>query len=512
MHPRIPLPIDVEVDGIRCRASDWGPGGLCLTSDTLALMPGEVRQARLTFDMSGFNVTVEVAFRTVWSHDDQSYGVRFVDLTPDQARLLDSLVAGYLRGEALPLQRLFQPIAAEERPRSAAPLPGRLLSLLARLRLVLVLLGGGALVIGLALYVISSRMVVYSDYGAIAGELYLLRAPEAGLLHLAGLRPGQPVHQGQVLGEIEPSVPAQAQADARGKVIVLQAQIDQRSEMLASAQAGFRNLLRTAEAQVKAAADEREAIERQVAAQERTFQRVLQMAKAGWLSYLRADQEEVALQQHLRARAAARANEEAARARLEDAKQGRFVSDGRSTQASPEDIARELQELRTQRDQLEVVAKAQVARRPVPSPCDCTVTGVQAADGTFVSAGIQIATLGREMAAGRQVDTLIVTSRMKFIRVGQRVKVFLPDRDNPVGGNVIVVTYNAGNTGRIGLPDTLRTLNDYGLVTVALDQDAQAAATGQPALLMAPVGFDMVLRSIPGFGWLLKTVAHPGQD
>ena len=141
------------------------------------------------------------------------------------------------------------------------------------------------------------------------------------------------------------------------------------------------------------------------------------------------------------------------------------------------------------------------ASTPLVSPCDCTVATIVAPDQTFVQVGNPIANLAVIRKGDTQVDALVPSGLMSFLRSGQAIRVFLSDRTEAVTGALTALNYNPVNTGRVGLPDTLRTLNNYGLITVTL-HDVGDIPVGTPAVINASVSPTMLLRNVPGFNTL----------
>lgn len=216
---------------------------------------------------------------------------------------------------------------------------------------------------------------------------------------------------------------------------------------------------------------------------------------------MRADQEQVTLRTQQHDLMLARENETAAQQRQDDARRGRFTTDGRSTQLAPADAARDLRVLEAHRDSAAAALAALSASTPIVSPCECTVATVAAPDQSFVMQGATIANLAVSTAGTAQVDALVPIGLLSFVRLGQTVRVFLGDRSNATTAVVAAVNFNPVNTGRVGLPDTLRTLSNYGLVTVTL-QDAADLHVGLPAVLNALVGPAMLVRNLPGLATL----------
>jgi hypothetical protein len=70
-----------------------------------------------------------------------------------------------------------------------------------------------------------------------------------------------------------------------------------------------------------------------------------------------------------------------------------------------------------------------------------------------------------------------------------------------VAGRVAAINFNPGSTGRIGLPDSLRTLADYGLLTVTLVDPSAAPPAGLPVTVTAPVEWTALAANFPLLRW-----------
>lgn len=511
VHPRIGLPIRVEIAGETYRASDWSLGGLRLQSPNLALTVGEVRQARLLFTLPGFTATLEATLKVVWRSDAEC-GIRYIDISTDTARVISELVDLYATGRLRSMGGLAGggTTPPPETKDDGAWLDTAL-ELWHRFRTAALLALCCGLLLLLALYVIASRLTIYSDYAAVAGPAAMLRAPQAGILHGAPLAVGSAIKAGTVIAELAPVVPPQTRLDITQKLRVLDVQIAEQARTLASAQQGFQNFVATAQAALTSATEQRRTLEQIVAAHQRNFARINRLAQQGWLSYIQSDQQLIAMLADQRNLEAARSAEADAANRLADARAGRFTSDGRSTQLSPANMQANLAALQAERSALQGQEKKLAAPLPITAPCTCSVTSLLAPMGSFVSAGAEIAGLVGLDARRHQVDALVPNNRIDFLSVGERVRVYLTDRKAEVRGTIAAINHNAANTGRAGLPDTLRTLGSYGLVTVDLAPGIKPARVGVPALLEASVSIHNVLRNIPGLGWLFGNDATATQ-
>jgi multidrug efflux pump subunit AcrA (membrane-fusion protein) len=261
--------------------------------------------------------------------------------------------------------------------------------------------------------------------------------------------------------------------------------------------AGFASYRRRAQAALDATVSARQIAERSLAAQERLYGRVATLARQGLAAPLRVDQLEIDVLAHRRALTEARAAETLARRQLEDAVAGRFVSDGRTSQAAPAQVAEEISALLAQRNGINEMLDGLRRRIPLHAPCDCRLIQLGTSSGAFVAAGDAIAALSEVgQSEASEVDALVPAARFGLLRLGQPVKVYLGGAGDAVPGRIVNLSLSHEAGGRVGLPARLRQVDRHGLVTVRLDSVPAGAAIGLPALLKAPVELGMLLRSL----------------
>ncbi|MEI6161939.1 MAG: PilZ domain-containing protein, partial [Roseococcus sp.] len=211
---------------------------------------------------------------------------QIIEMSPDAAAALDRLVAIWLSGseslaDALSRSSLEAPEPAQPRSRN--------------LRSVAVFGAALAALLLAAAYVASSRLMVYSEFGAISAPMWLVRAPQPGLLLLRAGAPGTVTEPGQLLGELHPALPPQLLSDSENQLQALEARSRQLQGELAHGEASFQSFRAQAEAEFAATSETRRLMERQVATQERLFNRLAGLSRQGIISAARVDQEEINL-------------------------------------------------------------------------------------------------------------------------------------------------------------------------------------------------------------------------
>jgi multidrug resistance efflux pump len=496
LHPRVTLPASVLIAGAEYALSDVSLGGFALEGEG---PPARVDDPfRVVFHVGKADLTlaIEATAKVRRLSRGAAKSFQIIEMSPDAAVALDRLVAIWLSGsESL----------ADALSRSSLEAPEPAQSRSGRWRSVAVFGAALAVLVLAAGYVAASRLVVYSEFGAIAAPMWMVRAPQPGLLVLQAGAPGTLTEPGQVLGELHPALPPQLLADTENQLQALEARSRQLAGELAHGEASFEAFRAQAEAEFAAASETRRLMERQVATQERLFNRLAGLSRQGVVSAVRADQEEINLMNQRRALAEAAAAENAARLLVAEARAGRFRSDGRPTARSPEEVRREAAAVGSSLEEMRATLARLRAPVPLVSPCLCRIAQVAVPSGTAVVAGDVLLGLAETTSQARlEVDALVPSTRMPFLEQGQRVMVRLAGSQEPTPGRITGLNLNPENTGRIGLPDNLRSLRIYGLVTVALDEPPPGSAIGLPALLQAPISLRMLLLNLPGFAWIAR--------
>ncbi|MGK7870509.1 HlyD family efflux transporter periplasmic adaptor subunit [Falsiroseomonas sp. E2-1-a20] len=509
MHPRVRLPAHLEVGQVPYPLKDWSLGGAAMEGAGPPSQIGDLHRAYLVLSHPVTPRPVEVGIRILSTEAGRATTIQFIEIQLADARWLDQTIKTWLEdsghGTDLATSSTQQISASRTSGMSLLPvgLPG------ARSLVAVVALASGFMLLAIVAWLLlSQRLAVYSDFAAVSQSLRVLRAPQAGILSPLTTVQGDRLLAGRPIATLTPVMPPQIEAElapliqeAEARLLALRDEHDQ-------AQAGLEGFRARMEAALRAASSNRQLISQQVSAQARVFQRLQTLSRQNIVSAHRVDQEEVVLLAQRRSLAEAQLAETEARQSLADADRGRFLSDGRPNQRSPADIEREIRSLAARRDELRATSARLTAPIVLAAPCDCLVVHATAAGGAFVAAGeilLGLAQPGSSLEV--EVDALVPSNRMAFIRQGQAVRVQLAGHEDYTTGTITAMNLNPENTGRVGLPDNLRSLKPYGLVTVTLDESARGLPAGQPALLIAPVDLRLLLQQVPGLSWLVTD--HP---
>ena len=500
MFPRVDQPLAVEFDtGERFQASDWSVAGFSLSDEGFASAKGAVHRVWLSIGLTDCNIVVEADAKVSWMSGGGARGFRFVGLSSDKARILDHFIESGIEGEAAVVGGLaLQPrVASPAHDRTNAGLIRAAHNVKQALKLLLLI---GAVLAG-GVFVVARLLTVTTDYAAVAADLQQLHAPESGYLRGGAIEVGTHLRVGQRIGSIEPVATPQARLSTETQIAALQTSLDQQNAALDQAKAGFETFRQSARTDLEEAVSGRKMLEAQVAAENKVYLRYVALQQKGIVAEQRTDEEQQVLLTLQRSLATARDAEVAMRQKRDNAEAGRFSSDGRSTQKSPADLQQEARTTEATILRLKSMLSALDEPLPILSPCDCTVSALSATPGSFVASGAAIAELAQDGRGHVSIDALVQNPRLNLVRQDQTVTVYLADRPEGVAGHVTGVNFNPTNTGRTGLPTALKTLDDYGVMTVELDAPMGRLPSGLPATVSAPITWTALSANLPALRW-----------
>ncbi len=510
MFPRVDQPLLITFDtGERFQARDWSVAGFSLPDGGFSSAKGAVHRVWLSIALSDCNIVVEADAKVSWVSGGSARGFRFIGLSSDKTRILDHFIESGIEGDTavgyLPLQPRIAGLAHGRvkagllRAAQAAKQASKLLVLTG------VVLAGGVFVVG-------RLFTVTTDYAAVAADLQQLHAPESGYLRGGTIETGAHFRVGQRIGQIEPVATPQQRLSTETEIAALQTSLDQQNAALDQAKAGFETFLRSARTDLEEAESGRKMLESQVAAENKVYLRYVSLQQKGIVAEQRTDEEQQVLLTLQRSLATARDAEGAMRQKLDNAEAGRFSSDGRSTQKSPADLRDEARTTEASLGRLKAMLSALDEPLPILSPCDCTVSALSATPGSFVASGAAIADLAQDGNGHVAIDALVQNPRLNLVRQDQVVTVYLADRPEGVAGHVAGINFNPNNTGRIGLPASLKTLDDYGVMTVEIDAPMKRLASGLPASVSAPITWTALSANLPALRWANDVGTEIGRE
>lgn len=493
MHPRAKILAETEFNGTTFPIVDLSVGGFAFLKLGPQAKLGDPVKGLIHIGGRDLRMTVEITARVVRSDKDCATAVQFIDLPIHSANAIDWLVEAWLNGQTDRPPPLMSPMLAP--PMDASERFDR-----QQIQSTLLLIAGALVAIVLLSTIVSNRLVIQSDFAAVSAPLRQLRAPQDGVLSLDIEKLGTLVYRDQLIGRLQPIVAPNTYIQMQPQIQFLQNQVTALQNELADASANVGNFRNQAEANLVAASQSRQLIDKQVKAQDRLFQRLKGLAANGLVATTRVDQEEVLLMTRSSELAQAIAAENAARLAVKQGQAGKFLADGRPVARSPRDVRRELAATRASLAETQSVMTRIANPLPLLSPCECVLAQLAAATGTALAAGDPIASLAVQPQEGTaEVDALVPANRLTFLRTGQEVRVFVGGQSETVSGRILSINYNPANAGRIGLPAALSTQRAYGLVTVSIAKTSVVVPTGMPAVIEAPIELQTLLTNIPGW-------------
>lgn len=372
VHPRIDIPLTVEINGVRHVVADWSLGGFGLEASAPDCEAGDVFKCRLIFIFPHVEATLTLLAKAVRVVDGKGRGFQFVDMTADQAEALSYIVDNYLSGDIVTVAGLASHGMPPEISFSDET-TRRMRAVSAALRLGAILV----VTIGVAAFgavsLLSSFLTVQSEYAAVASDRIVMRAPQAGFLLAATATTGETVTRDSVLFEISAPVNPQDIAALEQEIVSAQKQIELEVEHLSDVEAAFGSWVGQLQADIAAADTRVRLMTSEVAVRQRLFDRRAGLAKDGRAAAVQVDEAEVALRQAQIALADEKATLQRLRDELKLAGAGLYLGDTRATRQTPGDVRRSLAERREQLSAKEATLRARQARFVVRSPCDCVV-------------------------------------------------------------------------------------------------------------------------------------------
>lgn len=510
MQPRVSVPLRMSFADGRCRhVKDWSLTGFSLPAASFAAAEGSVHQVHLRVPLAGCEVTVEADAKVTRVAGAYALGFRFIGMAPERSRVIEHFVRSGVSGDAAVVGGL--PFTHDETSEIGPRRRGALLRNAGQaLKLALLT----ALVVGGTGFVAARMLTVTTDYAAVSATLQQIHAPEAGYLVSERLAVGSHLFAGQRIGTIQPVADVRTRLATETQIVSLEAGLKQQRLALEQAKAGFAIFLQSSRTELEEAIASRQMLETQVSAENRVRERLTALKARDVVGQQRLDEEQQSLLVLQRALSAARGAEAAARQKLANAEAGRFGSDGRTTQRSPADLQYEIETMQTSIAGRKAVLAGLDRPVPIVSPCDCTVTAIGTTPGSFVLSGAAVADLAQaDRNETAVIEALVQTPRLNLVRRGQAVTVYLADRPDALAAHVTDVNFDPGNTGRTGLPAALRVRDDYGLMTVRLDDPIAAPRPGLPAAVTAPITWTALFANFPALQWgkaVIEKLAEQG--
>lgn len=417
LHPRVRLPLVVELADQQVATADWSLGGFTLERPLAAAQVGDVIDVALRFGSFDAAVCLRgLKAEVVRCGPGINTAFKFLALSDEQQRLMERLIADHLSGQL----RSFEDLMTQRNgllkhtkvatPVSAATARGRLR--------IFGVAGVLALLIALCGWLLQrSLLSVHSAYATAILPLVSLAAPVTGIVTFASVDEGRPVSAGDLLFSVAPTG-ANNEFDQlvvtrtmlMGKRAVLEQQLREAQTYIGS--------LKTSYQQRGRALDRRtEALDDEIALRLATVSRVAELAKKGYVPAVLYDEERIALARLERQKAELQDE----RARLDSetrlAAAGIATDSLTDTSSTPGRLGEDIDRLDAELRAVDATLVRVERRHAVISPCDCTVQRLLLDNQVVASAATPVILLRRH-GQRPMVRALVPSSRAQRLSVG----------------------------------------------------------------------------------------------
>lgn len=498
---RVTAPLWVTVDGETVMADDWSLGGFGVPL-ARPVPRGELLSVRLAFPVGNAELAFATTCEVVHAGADGRYGLRFVDLSPDQLELLRQMWIAATTGQVVPFDAC---LAAPPAPPPDSPEPAALTPRRALRRLIgyaVLLAAGAAVLAGLLVSFHARFMVVRADHAAMTVPVLRMRAPVDGRLSGNALPTGLAVPAGTPLFDLAgPELAADIElADA--DLARLAATILSLRQRRTALQAFFADYAELADSSLRRAEADRGRAAAALELAERDLSRWEELARAGFAAQARLDQAQQRYTQAEQVLAGAEAAIEQATANQRMARQGRWFTGSRVEGAEPAKLDEDLR----QAEAAHVVQARRLAalmeRRAgllVASPCDCAVMQSLAAPGEWLSAGSTVYLL-RPRDGTAVLSVKVAQDKADLVALGDRAVVRLAGAETAEQAVVLAISRAPPADGRFGLPDSLERDPRWATLSLRLPPSAAEPPAGTPAQVLFSIPPRRLLFAWTGWG------------
>jgi len=504
IYPRIEMPLVVEIQNEQYTVTDWSLGGFGLSGETLQCEDGDIFKCRLIFAFPYFKTTMDVSAKVVRIENGHARGFQFIDMTTDRAEVLSYIVDNHLSGEMVALPEMLDR-GEPGKVVFSTKTTQRLQMAYASLRLAAILLASLVVLAIGSTTILKSFLTVRSEFASVASSRTLARAPVSGFVKGADFSDGTDITTGDILLTITPPVKPIELTKLEQEIKTTSHRIKLQEQELAEVQEVFSNWEKRLDTDLRASNIQRDLLLKEVDARKRVYDRLLALNKKGVTTSARVDDAEIDLRQAQKNLARETANKERLQQEHYAATQGLYMDGAEKTRSTPSDIRREISASRELLKSKEASLASLKEQFTVRSPCNCTIESQSAKNGEYVESGSVVYSLGNHLNATAEVDALVPVERVRYLGIGTEASVVLANQSTELMGKIKQVNYNPRNTGRTGLPDSLRTLGRFALVTISLPPSERLPLSGLPAIVSMRIPLGKIVFHYTGLDWFIDT-------
>jgi len=462
-HPRVTIPLSIEIAGATYHALNWSIDGICIQS-LPGIKIGEIIYPKLSLQFDGLALTFTTSAKLIWSSNGKS-GFQFSKLESDQAAVLHRVIEDHLTNQFQQIDEFFE-VARISGPKSAGKW-----KLKRGLRLsVACMLFFGALG---ALFTVLSSMIFTqkSLLAAVATSGTVMRATSNGIYTGPALSQGTIVASGDLIGKIanpDLMVRTATLASALNAAILEIERQKTRLAQLKGATAAFKTM---AEARLGTLKTKADGLKNQMEIYENLIDRRESLVPKGFLAQNAVDAQKIIQKTDEAALRQTEADMLFAKMQDDLAKVGMISLPDTGTFESERSMMLRVAQAEATVNATQAQLTALEDAMALHSPCHCELLNVNVWPGDTVTLGMRLYTL-RELGYPSKVGALIPTEKVDGLISGSRATVVLSTGDI-VKGKVERISFDT-ELHLVGLPDDVITADrKLAVAIVALDAPVQ---------------------------------------
>ena len=462
-HPRVTIPLRVEIAGATYHALNWSIDGICIQS-LPGIKIGEIVYPKLSLQIDAVTLTFPTSARLVWSSNGKS-GFQLSKLESDQAAVLHRLIEDHFTNQCKQIDEFFE-VAGISGLKSASKWKfKRGLRLCVACMLFLGALGASFTILSSMIFTQKSRLA------AVAASGTVMRATTNGIYTGPALSRGTIVANGDRIGKIsnpDLMVRTAALASALNATILEIKRQKTRLSDMRGATAAFKTMT---EARIGTLETKADGLKKQMELYENLIDRRESLVPKGFLAQNVVDAQKIIQKTDEAALWQTEADILFAKMQEDMANVGTISLSETGTFESEQSMMLRVAQAEASVNATQAELTALEEAMTLHSPCHCELLNVNVWPGDTVTLGTRLYAL-RELGQPSKVGALIPTEKVDGLIIGSRATVVLSTGDT-VKGVVERISFDI-EPHLVGLPDDLMTADrKFAIAVVALDAPVQ---------------------------------------
>jgi multidrug resistance efflux pump len=461
-HPRVTIPLCVDIAGATYHALNWSIDGICIQS-LPGLKIGEIVYPKLSLQFDGVTLTFPTSAKLVWSGNGKS-GFHLSKLESDQAAVLHRVIEDHLTNQFQQIDEFFE-VARISGPKSASKWKFK-----RGLRLsVACILFFGAL--GALFTVLTSLIFTQKSLlAAVATSGTVMRATTNGIYTGRALSRGTIVGRGDLIGEIATPDLMVRTADLASALNAGIFEIERQKTRLAEMQGATAAFKTMAEARLGTLTTKADGLKKQMGIYENLIDRRESLVPKGFFAQNAVDAQKITQKTDEAALRQTEADILFAKMQDDMAKVGMISLSNTGTFESERSMMLRVAQAEATVNATQAQLTALQGAMTLRSPCHCELLNVNVWPGDAVTLGTRLYTL-RELGHPSKVGALIPTEKVDGLLTGSRATVVLSTGEI-VKGEVERISFDS-ELHLVGLPDVITADRKFAVAIVALDAPVQ---------------------------------------